>query len=84
MFLSPPNSKENKMKYRILPLLVSNWTVQQSTDGKKWIETGKEFEHENEAEGWIDKEIKRIAFIKKRISDNPPREYPESPVKLVK
>lgn len=83
MFLSPLNSKENTMKYRIIPLLTTKWAVEQSKNGKNWSDTGKDFDHENEAEGWIEKEIERARIIKKRISDHPPREYPSPTLKLV-
>lgn len=72
------------MKYRIVPLFTTKWAVEYSENGKNWKDSGKEFEHENEAEGWIDKEIERANIIRRRISDHPPREYPSPPLELVK
>jgi len=72
------------MKYRILPQHLDKWQVEQSSNGKNWEVVKSDLDHENEAESWIDQQISRARKIKKRIEENPPRLYPESPVKLVK
>lgn len=71
------------MKYRIVPLFTTKWAVEYSSNNKDWKDSGKEFDHENEAESWIDKEIQRVDITLKRISEHPPREYPSPPLKLV-
>lgn len=73
-----------KIKYRIIPLFTTKWAVEQTKDGKNWFDSGKEFDHQNEAESWIDKEIERANIIRRRISDHPPREYPSPLLEMVK